>query len=174
MKLWIGCPSFQLRNNSLSLVPRTLLVIKQVARKLLVNHLIITQTRTVSNMHAGVIHPHPLNTQTFLIITRLKTPPILLCPPPRPSPRPPPLITDDMSFHLMNKLSIGSLNVCGLKRRIHYPEFIEIIQKFDILCLSETKLTDTDVISCDGFTFFNQPRRQKFIRTSEGIGFLAL
>ena len=72
----------------------------------------------------------------------------------------------------MNTLCFGSLNVCCLKRRIHYLEFIETIQKFDILCLSETKLTDTDVISCDGFTFFNQPRRQKIILASGGIGFL--
>ena len=83
----------------------------------------------------------------------------------------PPTI-DDASFYQTNGLCNGSLNVCGLKRRIHYPEFIETIKQFDVICMSETKLTDTDVISCEGFTFFNAPTRQKFTRSSGGIGFL--
>ena len=69
-------------------------------------------------------------------------------------------------------LSVGSLNVCGLKRRILYPEFIDLAHNFDILCLSETKLLDTDVISCEEYTFFSHPRKQKFYRRSGGIGFL--
>ena len=69
-------------------------------------------------------------------------------------------------------LSVGSLNVCGLKRRILYPESIDLAHNFDILCLSETKLLDTDVISCEEYTFFSHPRKQKFYRRSGGIGFL--
>ena len=65
-----------------------------------------------------------------------------------------------------DKLSVGSLNVCGLKRRILYTEFTDLVQSFDIFCLSETKLLDTEVISCPGYTFFSQPRRQKFYRRS--------
>ena len=71
-----------------------------------------------------------------------------------------------------DKLTIASLNVCGLKRRLMYTEFTDLVENYDIFCLSETKLLDTDVISCPGFTFFSQPRRQKFFRRSGGTGFL--
>ena len=40
-----------------------------------------------------------------------------------------------------DKLKCGSLNVCGLKRRIQYSEFIGLVQQYDIFCVSETKLT---------------------------------
>ena len=52
-----------------------------------------------------------------------------------------PSTIDDASFYQTNGLCIGSLNVCGLKRRIHYPEFIETIKKFDVICMSETTPT---------------------------------
>ena len=73
---------------------------------------------------------------------------------------------------IANKLSIASLNVCGLKRRLFFTEFTDLVQNYDIFCLSETKLLDTDVVSCPGFTFFSLPRRQKFFRRSGGTGFL--
>lgn len=79
--------------------------------------------------------------------------------------------SDDQTVNSFNTLSIGSLNVCGLKRRNQYPEFVELVNNFDILCLSETKLDHTDVISCEGYTFFSQPRKQNYIRKSGGIGF---
>ena len=82
-------------------------------------------------------------------------------------------ILQDKQFTISSdKLSIASLNVCGLKRRLFYTEFTDLVQNYDIFCLSETKLLDTDVISCPGFTFFSQPRRQKFFRRSGGTGFL--
>ena len=71
----------------------------------------------------------------------------------------------------LNKLSIGCLNVCGLKRRTQYPEFVELVKKHDILCVCETKLDKEDVISCDGYTFINEPRKQAYIRKSGGLGF---
>ena len=70
-----------------------------------------------------------------------------------------------------DKLSVGSLNVCGLKRSILYTEFTDLVQSFDIFCLAETKLLDTDVISCPGYTFFSHSRRQKFYRRSGGMFF---
>ena len=71
-----------------------------------------------------------------------------------------------------DKLSVGSLNVCGLKGRILYTEFTDLVQSFDIFCMSETKLLDTDVISCPGYTFFSPPRQQKFYRRSGRTVFL--
>ena len=67
-------------------------------------------------------------------------------------------------------LSIGSLNVCGIKRRIQYPEFQELVSKFDIFCVLETKLDDLDSISLSNYTFIHQSRRQKCLRRSGGIG----
>lgn len=69
-------------------------------------------------------------------------------------------------------ISVGFLNVCGLKRRMQYPDFCSFIQNYDIICLAETKLDASDVISLDGYTFYSQPRRQKYTRKSGGLGFL--
>ena len=41
-------------------------------------------------------------------------------------------------------IKIGSLNVCGLRRRAQYPDFVEMVNEHDILCFSETK---TDYVS---------------------------
>ena len=43
------------------------------------------------------------------------------------------------------------------------------IAKFDIFCVTESKLDDTDVISDPGYRFLSQTRKQKFIRRSGGI-----
>ena len=67
-------------------------------------------------------------------------------------------------------LLFGSIKVCGLKRRLDYPEFIEAISNYDIMCFTETKLDHTDVISVPGYCFLSQHRKQKFIRKSGGIG----
>ena len=55
---------------------------------------------------------------------------------------------------ISDKLTNASLNVCGLKRRLMYTEFTDLGENYDIFCLSETKLLDTDVISCPGFFIF--------------------
>ena len=46
------------------------------------------------------------------------------------------------------------------------------IKSHKILCFAETKLDSHDIISVDGYTYFNQPRRQSYIRKSGGLGFL--
>ena len=50
-------------------------------------------------------------------------------------------------------------------------EFVELISQYDVLCVSETKLDNADVISVQGYTFYSQPRKQKYIRKSGGLGF---
>ena len=66
-------------------------------------------------------------------------------------------------------LKVASLNVCGLKRRSEYPDFCDYVRQFDILCFSETKTDNTDVISIKGYECFMQPRKQKYQRKSGGI-----
>ncbi|CAC5420220.1 unnamed protein product [Mytilus coruscus] len=50
-------------------------------------------------------------------------------------------------------INIITLNVCGLKRRIQYPEFLELINEFSILCFVETKTDNLDVIDLPGYKF---------------------
>ncbi|MCG8113215.1 MAG: reverse transcriptase domain-containing protein [Candidatus Thiodiazotropha taylori] len=70
----------------------------------------------------------------------------------------------------MKSLKCASLNVCGLKRRLLYPEFCEIINDYDIFCVCETKLDRYDVIELNGYKFISQCRKQKYIRKSGGLG----
>lgn len=66
------------------------------------------------------------------------------------------------------KLHFATLNVCGLKTRSQYPDFIDYCNKFDLLCFTETKIDETDVIPISGFITFSQSRRQNFERKSGG------
>ena len=70
----------------------------------------------------------------------------------------------------LKELKIGSLNVCGLVRRMHYPEFREMINGFDIFGVAETKLDDLDVMSLTNYTYIGQTRKQKYKRKSGGLG----
>ena len=73
-------------------------------------------------------------------------------------------------FETETTILFGCINVCGLKHRLNYPEFEEIVTNFDILCVTETKLDHTDVNSVPGYNFLFQQRKQKFIRKSGGTG----
>ena len=72
----------------------------------------------------------------------------------------------------LDNITVGFLNVCGLRRRLQYPDFCQFIQKYDVICFAETKPDQADVISCSGYMFYSQPRRQKYYRRSGGTGFL--
>jgi exonuclease III len=52
---------------------------------------------------------------------------------------------------LQTKYVFVYFNVCGLKRRIQYPEFLELVNDYDILCFVETKTDDVDEIDLPGF-----------------------
>ena len=69
----------------------------------------------------------------------------------------------------LKHINIGSLNVCDLKRRLHYPEFQSLISKYNVFCVQETKLDNVDVVSMPNYTFLPQTRKQKFVRRSGGI-----
>ena len=70
----------------------------------------------------------------------------------------------------LKSLKCASLNVCGLRRRILYPDFGELISHYDIFCVSETKLDDLDLINLPGHSFVSQVRKQRYLRKSGGIG----
>ena len=58
----------------------------------------------------------------------------------------------------------------GLKNWINYPEFIDFLSSFDILCLSETHLDDTDIVDIANCSFISKNISQAYKRKSGGIG----
>ena len=60
--------------------------------------------------------------------------------------------------------------MCGLKRRLNYPEFKEFINNYDIFCVSETNTDSTDIIDIDDYVYFSKHRSQTYKRKSGGIG----
>lgn len=48
-------------------------------------------------------------------------------------------------------LNFLCLNVCGLESRVKVPDFIEYVNTFDILSLTETHLGDLDTIEIEGY-----------------------
>lgn len=67
-------------------------------------------------------------------------------------------------------LKFCSLNVCGLKQRLKFPEFTEFLNEYDFICVSETHTDDTDDVDIDGYTFYSKHRAQNYRRKSGGIG----
>ena len=58
----------------------------------------------------------------------------------------------------------------GLKRKTYYPEFLELLQQFDIFCTVETNLDQYDNVDLKGYTFFGKCRKSFISRKSGGIG----
>ena len=62
--------------------------------------------------------------------------------------------SNDKNTNVLNeKLTLASLNVCGLKRRLMYPEFKKLVNKYDIFGAVETKLDVYDVIELENYIF---------------------
>ena len=72
-----------------------------------------------------------------------------------------------VSVPFISDLKILCLNVCGLLTKSQYPEFLELIDEYDILCFVETKLDDYDCINLPGFTM-NMKNRFKYMKTKSG------
>ena len=66
-----------------------------------------------------------------------------------------------------NVVKLLMINVCGLVKRIQYPEFMELIEGYDILCFVETKTDDADEINLPGF-ILHMKNRFTFKRVKSG------
>ena len=55
------------------------------------------------------------------------------------------------SLEERNVVNILCLNCCGLQKRLNYPEFYELISKYDILCFKESKSDDLDFFDIPGY-----------------------
>ena len=78
--------------------------------------------------------------------------------------------TPDILADCASKLKIASLNVRGLKHRLKFPEFIDFIYSYDIICITETHLDNTDIIDVPNYTFIAKNRTQTYLRKSGEIG----
>lgn len=55
-------------------------------------------------------------------------------------------------------LKLGTLNVCGFKRKSLYPEFFNTVAKYNIFGVVETKFDENDMISLHSYEFIDMPR----------------
>lgn len=46
------------------------------------------------------------------------------------------------------------INVCGLTSKLQFPDFIDFINKYDIVCKTETKRDKCDIIEIPNFDVF--------------------
>lgn len=76
---------------------------------------------------------------------------------------------DNLDVKLDRKIKILGLNVCGLNRRLNYPEFSDFISCYDILCFTETKTDDTTPVEHTDFLFDAKNRHEYSYRRSGGI-----
>ena len=67
----------------------------------------------------------------------------------------------------LTNLKILSINVCGLKKKLNTPEFVNLINSYDIIGVQETRLDDADCITIPGYTVVCQ-NRQKLSRYRSG------
>lgn len=65
------------------------------------------------------------------------------------------------------ELKVLSLNVCGLASKSQIPEFIELINRYDIIGIQESKTDDCDDINIPGYNIVYN-NRPKLSRTKSG------
>ena len=62
------------------------------------------------------------------------------------------------------------MNVCGLKSKLRFEEFHDIIKGYDIFICIETKIDKFDILNLpDGYSEFSKYRRKHFKKKSGGI-----
>ena len=59
-----------------------------------------------------------------------------------------------------NCLNLLSLNVCGIRNRILYPEFKSLLSNYDIVCFTETKVDDLDIVEYNDYIFHFKNRKR--------------
>ena len=59
--------------------------------------------------------------------------------------------------------------MCGIRNKIIYPEFKSLINDYDIICFTETKLDDLDNLESDDFLFRYKNRKKVATYKSGGI-----
>ena len=70
----------------------------------------------------------------------------------------------------MQDLKFLCINVCGLLARLRCPEFVELLQGYDIIGIQESKTDDTVNIYLPGYTYTAHNRCKMARIKSGGIG----
>ena len=71
-----------------------------------------------------------------------------------------------------NQLQLLSINVRGLKSKLLCPEFVNLIEQYDIIGIQESKLDDVDNINIQGNQVFTNNRTAISRHRSGGIAIL--
>ena len=63
------------------------------------------------------------------------------------------------------------INVSGLLSKLNFPDFIDLISEYALICICESKLDDADIhnVDLDSYQFIPH-NRKKALRKSGGIG----
>ncbi|CAG2194675.1 unnamed protein product [Mytilus edulis] len=69
----------------------------------------------------------------------------------------------------LNYLNLTCINCCGIKSKLKYPEFTELLYKTDIAGIVETKLDDIDDIQLQGYELIYKNRNKIGKRRSGGL-----
>ena len=69
-------------------------------------------------------------------------------------------------------LSFLCLNVCGIVSKLNCPDFVSLIQTYDIIGVQETKTDDYDTINIPGYKVFMKNRSCTSKNRSGGIGLI--
>ena len=70
------------------------------------------------------------------------------------------------------ELKFLSLNVCGIKSKLNYPEFLTLIKSYDIIGIQETKTDDLDTTEITGYKVFLNNRSCISKNRSGGIALI--
>lgn len=79
------------------------------------------------------------------------------------------MIERELKIDSKGCLKVLCLNCCGIKTRSNYPEFISLLEGYDIVCLVETKTDNLDQINIPGFKFKMKNRTKIAKKRSGGI-----
>ena len=73
------------------------------------------------------------------------------------------------SQYTLNDLNITFINVNGLVQKSKYPEFIEFIDKYDIVGITECNMTEKDYLQLNNFSVLKIKERPFYVKVSGGI-----
>ena len=80
--------------------------------------------------------------------------------------------TENLSANNNMILKIASLNVCGIRSKLPFPEFASTIRQYDIIGLQETKTDDLDDISFENYNLHFLNRNHMSKRKPGGIALM--
>ena len=69
-------------------------------------------------------------------------------------------------------LKFLTINVCGIKSKLKFPDFCYYIQEYDFIGINETKLDEFDTLEIEGYNIFCLNRNNKKAVRSGGVALL--